>query len=73
VREARAGRQGARRISFDILQHVEHMDLISYGLIPEFVGRLPVIVALQVGRAIACIWPPGGGRWLGGWPVGCRC
>eukprot|EP00873_Tetraselmis_striata_P013957 jgi/Tetstr1/434221/TSEL_023332.t1 len=26
---------------------VEHTDLISYGLIPEFTGRFPVIVALQ--------------------------
>lgn len=26
---------------------VEHTDLIQFGLIPEFVGRLPIIVALQ--------------------------
>lgn len=30
-----------------ILQRVEHHDLIQYGLIPEFVGRLPVIVSTQ--------------------------
>jgi ATP-dependent Clp protease ATP-binding subunit ClpX len=48
VREARAGRAGGKRVSYDILQHVEHPDLVNYGLIPEFVGRLPVIVALQV-------------------------
>lgn len=28
-------------------QYVEHKDLISYGLIPEFVGRLPNIVTLE--------------------------
>lgn len=28
-------------------QYVEHRDLISYGLIPEFVGRLPNIVTLE--------------------------
>lgn len=32
---------------------VEHTDLINFGLIPEFVGRLPVIVTLQVGWAAA--------------------
>jgi ATP-dependent protease Clp ATPase subunit len=26
---------------------VEHSDLIHYGLIPEFVGRLPIISVLQ--------------------------
>ena len=30
-----------------ILREAEHHDLIQYGLIPEFVGRLPVIVPLQ--------------------------
>jgi ATP-dependent Clp protease ATP-binding subunit ClpX len=29
------------------LQHVNHDDLLKYGLIPEFVGRLPVSVALD--------------------------
>jgi ATP-dependent Clp protease ATP-binding subunit ClpX len=28
-------------------QYVEHKDLIAYGLIPEFVGRLPNIVTLE--------------------------
>jgi len=31
----------------DILRHVEPQDLIRYGLIPEFVGRLPVIATLD--------------------------
>ncbi|MBR3843879.1 MAG: ATP-dependent Clp protease ATP-binding subunit ClpX, partial [Clostridia bacterium] len=30
-----------------LLQHVNHHDLVKYGLIPEIVGRLPVIAALQ--------------------------
>ena len=29
------------------LTHVEHADLIKYGLIPEFVGRLPVVTVLD--------------------------
>jgi ATP-dependent Clp protease ATP-binding subunit ClpX len=31
----------------ELLRHVEPDDLIKYGLIPEFVGRLPVIAALH--------------------------
>ena len=31
----------------DTLQLVEPEDLIKYGLIPEFVGRLPVVATLQ--------------------------
>lgn len=31
----------------DILQHVENEDLLKYGLIPEFVGRLPVLSSLN--------------------------
>jgi ATP-dependent Clp protease ATP-binding subunit ClpX len=31
----------------EILQHVEPEDLTKYGLIPEFVGRLPVIATLD--------------------------
>jgi ATP-dependent Clp protease ATP-binding subunit ClpX len=30
-----------------VLQHLTHDDLLKYGLIPEFVGRLPVTVALD--------------------------
>jgi ATP-dependent Clp protease ATP-binding subunit ClpX len=30
-----------------VLKHVTHDDLLEYGLIPEFVGRLPVVVSLD--------------------------
>jgi ATP-dependent Clp protease ATP-binding subunit ClpX len=54
-------RQGKRQIGFrdtdehakgfadedNILTHVEPEDLLRYGLIPELVGRLPVLVALH--------------------------
>ena len=29
------------------LQHVTHDDLLQYGLIPEFVGRLPMVSSLE--------------------------
>lgn len=32
---------------FDVLKYVEPEDLIKYGLIPEFVGRLPIITVLH--------------------------
>jgi len=31
----------------ELLKHATHDDLLTYGLIPEFVGRIPVMVALQ--------------------------
>lgn len=31
----------------ELLRHVTHDDLLQYGLIPEFVGRLPMIVGLH--------------------------
>ena len=31
-----------------MLQQVEQTDLMTYGLIPEFVGRFPIITALHV-------------------------
>ena len=33
--------------SADLLRHVATDDLISFGLIPEFVGRLPVITSVE--------------------------
>jgi len=30
-----------------VTQKVEHMDMINYGLIPEFVGRFPVLASLE--------------------------
>ena len=31
----------------ELLKHLQPEDLLKYGLIPEFVGRLPVIVTLE--------------------------
>jgi ATP-dependent Clp protease ATP-binding subunit ClpX len=33
--------------SYDIIKKVESRDLLKFGLIPEFIGRLPVIAALE--------------------------
>lgn len=38
------GREGAEG---DILSHAEPEDLVKYGIIPELVGRLPVLVSLD--------------------------
>jgi ATP-dependent Clp protease ATP-binding subunit ClpX len=38
---------GNSKAIFDLLKAVEPEDLIKYGLIPEFVGRLPVVAALE--------------------------
>ncbi len=35
------------KATYDLLQNVEPEDLIKYGLIPEFVGRLPVVAPLE--------------------------
>jgi len=45
----RAGiaQEEAAKARDEILSHVAPDDLLEYGLIPEFVGRLPVIVPLQ--------------------------
>ncbi|GAB4320893.1 MAG: ATP-dependent Clp protease ATP-binding subunit ClpX [Dehalococcoidia bacterium] len=43
-------RQGHARSAKDvgnILQHVTHDDLLEFGLIPEFIGRLPMVVGLS--------------------------
>jgi ATP-dependent Clp protease ATP-binding subunit ClpX len=39
-------KQGQERVD-ELMKHVVHDDLLSYGLIPEFVGRLPLVVGLQ--------------------------
>jgi ATP-dependent Clp protease ATP-binding subunit ClpX len=31
----------------ELMKHITHDDLLSYGLIPEFVGRLPLVVGLE--------------------------
>jgi ATP-dependent Clp protease ATP-binding subunit ClpX len=41
---ALSGRTGRKP---DLLRHVTHDDLLRYGLIPELVGRLPVMVTLD--------------------------
>ncbi|MBC7346859.1 MAG: ATP-dependent Clp protease ATP-binding subunit ClpX, partial [Clostridia bacterium] len=40
------GRQEPRQVG-EILRQVLPQDLLKYGLIPEFVGRLPIVVALD--------------------------
>lgn len=35
------------RASYELLSQVQSEDLLKYGLIPELVGRLPIIVALE--------------------------
>ena len=39
------GMSGRRDI--DLLSHVQPMDLIKFGFIPEFIGRLPVTAVLE--------------------------
>ncbi len=39
-------KKGQDRID-ELLKHVSHDDLLQYGLIPEFVGRLPLAVGLK--------------------------
>jgi len=41
-----AKKRGQDRID-ELLKHVTHDDLLQYGLIPEFVGRLPLCVSLE--------------------------
>ena len=46
-----AKKKGQDRID-ELLKHVTHDDLLQYGLIPEFVGRLPLTVSLEaLGKA----------------------
>ena len=35
------------RLSSEILKEIRPTDLVKYGLIPEFVGRLPVLATLE--------------------------
>src|SRR5687768_2995062 len=39
-------KKGQERVD-ELMKHVTHDDLLSYGLIPEFVGRLPLVVGLE--------------------------
>tara|TARA_B100001287_G_scaffold272231_1_gene273626 strand:+ start:1019 stop:2260 length:1242 start_codon:yes stop_codon:yes gene_type:complete len=36
-----------KKEDFDIVQQVEHKDLIKFGLIPEFMGRFPILTSLH--------------------------
>ena len=36
-----------QELADELLKHVTHDDLLQYGLIPEFVGRLPLVVSLE--------------------------
>lgn len=45
----------------DLLRHVSTEDLVAYGLIPEFIGRLPVVVTLDElseGELVEVLWRP---------------
>lgn len=51
----------SRRRRSELLQQVRGEDLIQFGLIPEFVGRLPVIVALdelEEKDLVEILWKP---------------
>jgi len=39
--------RGEAELAKDLVRHVEPEDLLSYGLIPEFVGRLPIVTTLD--------------------------
>jgi ATP-dependent Clp protease ATP-binding subunit ClpX len=43
----RDGGSKAKNERENLLRHVTHDDLLKYGLIPEFVGRLPITVSLD--------------------------
>ncbi len=40
-------RKASETTTFELLQHVEPPDLLQFGLIPELIGRLPVVGALE--------------------------
>jgi ATP-dependent Clp protease ATP-binding subunit ClpX len=44
--QATRGFRGSQRKD-ELMTHVTHDDLLEFGLIPEFVGRLPMVVGLQ--------------------------
>ena len=48
VRARTTGLRGGPPVPTDALDDVEQQDLINYGLIPEFVGRFPVLCTLKV-------------------------
>ena len=40
-------RLGANEVDYSLLDDVKPQDLTKFGLIPEFVGRIPIVVSLQ--------------------------
>jgi ATP-dependent Clp protease ATP-binding subunit ClpX len=44
---AEVARQGRQHDGVEVFREVEPEDLIKFGLIPEFVGRLPVVATLD--------------------------
>jgi len=44
---AEYNKMDAQKRADQLLKHVTHDDLLQYGLIPEFVGRLPMVVSLE--------------------------
>lgn len=38
---------GANEVDYTVLEDVKPQDLTKFGLIPEFVGRIPIVVSLQ--------------------------
>ena len=46
-RAQHAGSRGSRVPPAKILRYTEPEDLLSFGMIPEFIGRLPVVTALE--------------------------
>ncbi len=40
-------RMGEHEVDYSLLDDVKPQDLTKFGLIPEFVGRIPIVVALQ--------------------------
>ena len=44
---AAANQEGGEVATSELLRHAEPEDLLSFGMIPEFIGRLPVVAALD--------------------------
>ena len=47
VKDAKSRPGASARRDVDLLGHVQPVDLIKYGFIPEFIGRLPVVAVLE--------------------------
>jgi ATP-dependent Clp protease ATP-binding subunit ClpX len=47
VKDAKNRAGASARRDVDLLGHVQPVDLIKYGFIPEFIGRLPVVAVLE--------------------------